>query len=83
MSGERLQDHWSSGLSLECTAKTLIIAQADLSLCWVHRSFCWFCHVEVHIYNNNINISIRHLDEPLNLFSQEMKKQNKKTTKQQ
>ena len=19
-------------------------AQADLSLCWVHRPFCWFCH---------------------------------------
>ena len=19
-------------------------AQADLSLCWAHRSFCWFCH---------------------------------------
>ena len=22
----------------------LTIAQADLSLLWVHRSFCWFCH---------------------------------------
>ena len=20
-------------------------AQVDLSLCWAHRSFCWFCHV--------------------------------------
>ena len=24
-------------------------AQADLSLCWAHRSFCWFCHVQAHI----------------------------------
>ena len=24
-------------------------AQADLSLCWVHRSFCWFCRGAVQI----------------------------------
>ena len=24
-------------------------AQADLSLRWAHRSFCWFCRVAVHI----------------------------------
>ena len=32
------------------TAKTLVSwadAQADQSLCWAHRSFCWFCHVVV------------------------------------
>ena len=23
-------------------------AQADLSLCWAHRSFCWFCHAAAH-----------------------------------
>ena len=23
-------------------------AQADLSLRWVHRSFCWFCRVVAH-----------------------------------
>ena len=23
--------------------------QADLSLCWEHRSFCWFCHETSHI----------------------------------
>ena len=23
-------------------------AQADLSLCWAHKSFCWFCHVVAH-----------------------------------
>ena len=22
--------------------------QADLSLRWVHRSFCWFCHAAAH-----------------------------------
>ena len=25
-------------------------AQADLSLCCVHRSFCWFCHAQDHLY---------------------------------
>ena len=25
-----------------------INAQADLSLCWTHRSFCWFCHAGAH-----------------------------------
>ena len=24
-------------------------AQADLSLCWAHKSFCWFCHVAAHL----------------------------------
>ena len=33
------------------TAKTLI-RQADLSLRWVHRSFCWFCHALVHLINS-------------------------------
>ena len=37
-------------LPTECTAKTLIRlggwvdAQADLSLRWAQKSFCWFCH---------------------------------------
>ena len=25
-------------------------AQADLSLRWAHRSFCWFCHEAANIY---------------------------------
>ena len=25
--------------------------QADLSLRWVYRSFCWFCHAAAHIHN--------------------------------
>ena len=24
-------------------------AQADLSLCWVHIPFCWFCHEAAHL----------------------------------
>ena len=27
-------------------------AQADLSLRWAHRSFCWFCHAAAQIYLN-------------------------------
>ena len=23
--------------------------QADVSLCWAHRSFCWFCHALAHL----------------------------------
>ena len=26
-------------------------AQADLSLCWAHMPFCWFCQEEAHIIN--------------------------------
>ena len=26
-------------------------AQADLSLRWAHRSFCWFCHAAAHLWN--------------------------------
>ena len=25
-------------------------AQADLSLRWAHRSFCWFCHAAAHMF---------------------------------
>ena len=52
------QRHWS-----DCTD-----AQADLSLCWSHKSYCRFCHALAHIiiismilwcrYNRNIHLSI-------------------------
>ena len=29
---------------------TFMDAQADLSLCWAHMPFCWFCHEAAHIY---------------------------------
>ena len=25
-------------------------AQADLSLCWAHKSFCWFCDEAAHLF---------------------------------
>ena len=28
-------------------------AQADLSLCWEHRSFCWFCRAAAHFINTD------------------------------
>ena len=32
-------------LEIECTAKTDQTGQmTDLSLCWTHMPFCWFCH---------------------------------------
>ena len=27
-------------------------AQADISLCWAHMSFCWFCHAMVQFIEN-------------------------------
>ena len=39
-------------LPIERTAKTLIRlggCQADLSLRWAQRPFCWFCHEVAHI----------------------------------
>ena len=46
---------------IECTAKTdqTVDAQADLSLCWVHRSFCWFCHAPAQLL-----LRISELTEP-------------------
>ena len=39
-----------------CTKKALVLsyplsAQADLSLCWVHWSFCWFCHAAAETFD--------------------------------
>ena len=25
--------------------------QADLSLCWMHRSFCWLCHAAAQMFS--------------------------------
>ena len=38
------QRHWSDWAD----------AQADLSLRWAHRSFCWFCHEAAQIRNLSI-----------------------------
>ena len=48
-----------SSLCAQLEAKDLRFRQADnedsdqtgagdLSLCWVHRPFCWFCHAAAH-----------------------------------
>ena len=36
-------------------------AQADLSLCWAHRTFCWFCHVLAHFTNQSSSQSFKAL----------------------
>ena len=36
-------------------------AQADLSLCWAHMSFCWFCRVAAHFsWSMNLQFSVNH-----------------------
>ena len=47
-----LKKHWVISYPLS-TQRMLwsewVDAQADLSLRWTHRSFCWFCHAAAHI----------------------------------
>ena len=58
---QRLRSAWASAVFAVCMKKLgslasrwvhcedwsdWVDAQADLSLRWAHRSFCWFCHVE-------------------------------------
>ena len=41
-------------------------AQADLSLRWAHRSFCWFCHEVAHLLytkNDFVDIFVVHSGE--------------------
>ena len=33
-------------------------AQADLSLCWVHMSFCWFCHAAAQSSSFQVGASL-------------------------
>ena len=33
-------------------------AQADLTLCGMHRSFCWFCHEAAHMKKKSLQQSI-------------------------
>ena len=40
-----LVTHWAHSEDLS----DWVNAQADLSLCWAHRSFCWFCHAQTYI----------------------------------
>ena len=58
--------HW---LSLEHIAKSLIRlnwadVQADLSLRWVHRSFCWFCHAAAQLsFSVNLALAVAAVDK--------------------
>ena len=61
----RLRSDWANQ-SLLCTqlvAKDPSFLHADsegsdLSLCWVHMLFCWFCHEADHLKNDNFNSAI-------------------------
>ena len=47
-----MKKHWV--LSYPLSAQLPIEdAQADLSLRWAHRSFCWFCHEAAHFTVSN------------------------------
>ena len=42
-----------SPLCTQWVAKDMLTAKADLSLRWVHRSFCWFCHALPQVICDN------------------------------
>ena len=60
---QRLRSAWASAQSdqFRCALNRLLralcffmrTAQADLSLRWAHRSFCWFCHAAAQITFNS------------------------------
>ena len=46
-----MKEHWVLGCpssAQQILWSDWVDAQADLSLRWVHRSFCWFCHAVAH-----------------------------------
>ena len=46
----RMKKTWVLSYPLSAKRRSdWVDAQAYLSLCWVHRSFCWFCHAVAHI----------------------------------
>ena len=51
----RMKKPWVQGYPLSIQQRfwsDWVDAQADLSLCWVHRSSCWFCHALAQLYYN-------------------------------
>ena len=51
----RMKKHWVHNYSLSAERRLWsdwADAQADLSLCWAHMSFCWFCHI--YLYFNKL-----------------------------
>ena len=74
----RLQSAWASTQSdqrvrcahqetLGCQLPIGRTAQADLSLCWVHMSFCWFYHELAHLSIIRLNRSAEKKPNSLNL----------------
>ena len=48
----RMKKNWVLSYPLSTLRRLwsdLADAQADLSLCWVHMPFCWFCHAVAHL----------------------------------
>ena len=46
-------------------------------LCWMHRSFCWFCHVQAHIIRSFKSMYLTYyLPLNLGLFGCKLKKNN-------
>ena len=61
---KRKCSHWPSKLS-SCGQRSLwsdwTDAQADLSLCWARKSFCWFCRAAAQICLHCLSQIIRRL----------------------
>ena len=54
----RMEKPWGLSYPMSTQRRLWLVwvdAQADLSLCWAHMPFCWFCHVVAHIYRKNLN----------------------------
>ena len=48
---ESLATHWVHSEDSNQTGRMHRL----ISLCWVHRSFCWFCHAVAQLYKNTVN----------------------------
>ena len=53
--------------TLGCQLPIGCTAQADLSLCWAHMSFCWFYHELAHLSIIHLNRSAEKKQNSLNL----------------
>ena len=48
-------------LYVDCEDSGWADAQADWSHCWVHRSFCYFCHAAIYLCAAKLGYSSREL----------------------
>ena len=58
-------EHWSDWAD----------AQVDLSLCWVHMSFYWFCHAAAHIYLKINSCTVVRIKSSLHTLSRAQNKE--------